>query len=99
MFRRGRRTCSGLDDPWIWSQIYVEQTRSGIGAGDPVAVKVAAARGLEVSTAIGNDASTRVFHWAQGWAPAWQGGLRGALIKLESAVDAAAAAPNTMLQL
>ena len=98
-FAEAAELAQGLDDPWIWSQIYVEQARSAVGAGDPVAVEDAAAKGLEVSTAIGNHATTRVFHWAQGWARAWQGDLHGALVKLDSAVEEAAAAHDTMLQL
>ena len=98
-FAEAAELAQGLDDPWIWSQIYVEQARSGVGAGDPVAVEDAATKGLEISTAIGNHATTRVFHWAQGWARAYQGNLHGALIKLDSAVEDAAAAQNTMLQL
>ena len=70
-FAEAAELAQGLDDPWIWSQIYVEQARSGVGAGDPVAVEDAATKGLEISTAIGNHATTRVFHWAQGWARAY----------------------------
>ena len=98
-FAEAAELAQGLDDPWIWSQIYVEQARSAVGAGDPVAVEDAATKGLEISTAIGNHATTRVFHWAQGWARAWQGNLHGALVQLDSAVEDAAAAQNTMLQL
>ena len=98
-FAEAAELAQGLDDPWIWSQIYVEQARSAVGAGDPVAVEDAAAKGLEISTAIGSHATTRVFHWARGWARAWQGDLHGALIELDSAVEDAAAAHNTMLQL
>jgi predicted ATPase/class 3 adenylate cyclase/DNA-binding CsgD family transcriptional regulator len=98
-FAEAAELAQGLDDPWIWSQIYVEQARSAIGAGYPVAVEGAAVKGLEISTTIGNHASTRVFHWAQGWARTWQGDLRGALLLLDSAVEDAHAAHNTMLQL
>ena len=59
-FAEAAELAQGLDDPWIWSQIYVEQARSALGAGDPVAVEDAAVKGLEVSTAIGNHATTRV---------------------------------------
>ena len=98
-FVEAAELAQGLDDPWIWSQIYVEQARSAVGAGDPVAVEDAAVKGLKVSTAIGNHATTRVCHWAQGWARAWRGELHGALIKLDTAVEEAAAAHDTMLQL
>jgi predicted ATPase/DNA-binding CsgD family transcriptional regulator len=96
-FAEAAELALGLDDPWIWGQLYVEQARSAVGAGDPVAVQHAAARGLEVSRAIGSHATTRVFHWAQGWARAWQGDLHGALIELDRAVEDAA--ENRMLQL
>ena len=90
-FAEAAELAQGLDDPWIWSQIYVEQARSGSDAGDPVAVEDAATKGLEISTAIGNHATTRVFHWAQGWARAWQGELARRLgCKLDSAVEEAA---------
>ena len=98
-FAEAAELAQGLDDPWIWSQIYVEQARSALGAGDPVAVEDVAAKGLEVSTAIGNHGATRVFHWAQGWARAWQGNYHAALDKLDSAAEEAAAAHDTMLQL
>ncbi|WP_206428708.1 helix-turn-helix transcriptional regulator, partial [Mycolicibacterium stellerae] len=98
-FAEAAELARGLDDPWIWSQLYVEKARSGVGAGDPVAVQDAATRGLEISTAIGNHATTRVFCWAQGWVRTYQGDLHGALIELDRAVEDAAAAQNTMLQL
>ena len=98
-FAEAAELARGLDDPWIWSQIYVEQARSAVGAGDPVAVEDAAAKGLAISIAISNRATTRVFHWAQGRARVWQGDLRGALIKLDSATEDAADAHNTMLHL
>ena len=98
-FAEAAELAQGLDDPWIWSQIYVEQARSALGAGDPVAVEDVAAKGLEVSTAISNHGATRVFHWAQGWARAWQGNYHAALDKLDSAAEEAAAAHDTMLQL
>ena len=96
-FAEATELAQGLDDPWIWSQIYVEQARSGLGSGDPIAVQDAAKKGLEVSRAIGGHATTRLFHWARGWALAWQGDLHGALVALDSAVEDAA--QNTMLQL
>ena len=98
-FAEATELAQGLDDPWIWSQIYVEQARSAIGAGDPVAVEVAATNGLEVSIPIGNHVTTRVCHWAQGWARAYQGDFHGALAKLDTAVKEAAAANDTMLHL
>ena len=98
-FVEAAELAQGLDEPWIWSQIYVEQARCAVGAGDPGAVEDVAAKGLEVSTAIGNHGATRVFHWAQGWARAWQGSFHAALAKLDSAVEEAAAAHDTMLQL
>jgi DNA-binding CsgD family transcriptional regulator len=98
-FAEAAELAQGLDDPWIWSQIYVEQARGAVGAGDPVAVEDAAAKGLAVSIAINNRATTRVFYWAQGWARAWQGDLRGALVKIDSATEDAGDARNTMLQL
>ncbi len=98
-FAEAAELAGGLDDPWIWSQIYVEQVRVGIGAGDPAAVDEIAENGLAVSTAIGNRTSTLVFRWAQGWSRAHQADYHGALIKLDTAIEEAAAARNTMLQL
>jgi DNA-binding CsgD family transcriptional regulator/tetratricopeptide (TPR) repeat protein len=96
-FAEATELAQGLHDPWIWGQIYVEQARSGLGSGDPVAVQDAARKGLEVSRAVGGQATTRLFHWARGWALAWQGDLHGALVALDSAVEDGA--ENTMLQL
>ncbi len=98
-FAEAAELAQGLNDPWIWSQIYLEQARSSIGAGYPIAVEMGAAKALEVSTAIGSHATTRFCHFAQGWARAWQGDLDGALAKADEAVDEAAAAHDTMLQL
>ena len=57
-FVEAAELAQGLDDPWIWSQIYVEAgpLRDCVPA-IPVAVEKPAANGLKVSTAIGNHAS------------------------------------------
>jgi predicted ATPase/class 3 adenylate cyclase/DNA-binding CsgD family transcriptional regulator len=98
-FAEARELAEGLDDPWIWSQIHVEEARSAMGAGDPVACEQAAAKALDVATAIGNHATVRTCHWAKGWARAWLGDFHGALIETDRAIDEAAAAHDTMLQL
>ncbi|OBB03546.1 transcriptional regulator [Mycobacteriaceae bacterium 1482268.1] len=98
-FAEARELAENLDDPWIWSQILVEEARSAMGAGDPVACERAAAKALEVATAIGNHATIRACHWASGWARAWLGDFHGALVEIDQAIDEAAAAHDTMLQL
>ncbi len=98
-FVEAEELAQGLDDPWIWSQIYVEKARTAIGAGDPRAAEQAAANALEVATVIGHQSAIGVCHWAQGWTRAWRGDLSGALSKLAQAIDEATASHDTMLLL
>jgi predicted ATPase/DNA-binding CsgD family transcriptional regulator len=98
-FTEAAELAQGLNDPWIWSQLYMEQARSSIGAGYPAVVEVAATNALKVSAAIGNHATTRFCQFAQGWAQAWRGDFHGALIKADEAIGEAAEAHDTMLQL
>jgi hypothetical protein len=63
-FAEANELAQGQDDPWIWSQLYIEEARSAMGAGDPPGCEHAAARALEVATAIGNHATVRAAHWA-----------------------------------
>ena len=98
-FVEAAELAQGLDDPWIWSQIYVEKARSAIGAGDPRAAEQAAAKALEVAAEIGHHAAIGVCHWAQGWTRAWRGDLHGALSKLAHAIEEATASHDTMLLL
>jgi predicted ATPase/class 3 adenylate cyclase/DNA-binding CsgD family transcriptional regulator len=98
-FAEAYELAQGQDDPWIWSQLYIEEARSAMGAGDPPGCERAAAKALEVATAIGNHATVRAAHWAYGWARGYQGDYVGALGELGTAIDQAAAAHDTMLQL
>ena len=98
-FVEAAELAQGLDDPWIWSQIYVEKARTAIGAGDPRAAEQAAANALEVAAEIGHHSAIGVCHWAQGWTRAWRGDLSGALSKLAQAIDEATASHDTMLLL
>ena len=88
-----------LGDRWRLSQLYIEEARSAMGAGDPAACQRAAAKALEVASAIGNHATVRAGHWASGWARGFRGDFRGALRELGTAIDLATAAHDTMLQL
>ncbi len=98
-FAEANELAKGQDDPWIWSQLYIEEARSAMGAGDPAACQRAAAKALEVASAIGNHATVRAGHWASGWARGFRGDFRGALRELGTAIDLATAAHDTMLQL
>jgi DNA-binding CsgD family transcriptional regulator len=98
-FAEANVLAKGQDDPWIWSQLYIEEARSAMGAGDPPGCERAAAKALEVATAIGNHATVRAAHWAYGWARGYQGDFLCALSELGKAIDQAAAAHDTMLQL
>ncbi len=98
-FAHANELAKGQDDPWIWSQLYIEEARSAMGAGDPPSCERAAAKALQVATAIGNHATVRAGHWALGWARGYQGDFASALVELSKAIDQAEAAHDTMLQL
>ena len=99
-FAEATELAQGLDDPWIWSQLYIEEARSAMGAGDPprsLSGRRQGARGGD------GDREPRYgrasCHWAHGWARAYRGDFHGALTELGEAIDQAAAAHDTMLQL
>jgi predicted ATPase/DNA-binding CsgD family transcriptional regulator len=98
-YTEAAKLAEGLDEPWLLSQIYLEQARSAMAAGYPVAGQLAATKALELATSIGNSTAARLSHWALGWARAWRGDIRGALANIDEAVGTAAAAHDTMLQL
>jgi predicted ATPase/class 3 adenylate cyclase/DNA-binding CsgD family transcriptional regulator len=98
-FDEAHDLAQGLDDPWIWSQLYVEEARSAMGAGFPAACEEAVEKAFEVARITGNQTTTRTCHWARGWARAWQGDFAGSLTDLAEAVEGASAAHDTMLQL
>ncbi len=98
-FAEAHDLAQGLDDPWIWSQLYLEEARSAMGAGFPAACEEAVRKALEVARPIENHTTIRACYWARGWARAWQGDLHAALADLGKAIETAAAAHDTMLQL
>ncbi|WP_231988571.1 LuxR C-terminal-related transcriptional regulator [Mycobacterium sp. 1274761.0] len=98
-FTEATELAEGLDDPWIWSQLHLERARSAMGAGNPAACQEAAAKAYEIAAEIGDRTTTRTCLWAVGWARAWLGDITGALAKVDRAIDEAAAAHDTMLQL
>jgi predicted ATPase/DNA-binding CsgD family transcriptional regulator len=98
-FAEASELAKGRDDPWMWSQLYIEEARSAMGAGDPPGCERAAEKALELATAIGNHATVRAAHWAYGWARGYQGDYLSALSELGTAIDQAADAHDTMLQL
>ncbi len=69
-FAEATELAQGLDDPWIWSQIYVEQARSARRCRRSGRRRSCSSEGTGVATAIGNHVDDTCVHWAQGWARA-----------------------------
>ena len=71
-----------LGDEWTLSHMLTWEGLGGFVAGDPVAVREAAAEGRDIADAIGNPFDSRMCRFYLGWAQLWCGDLTAAIEQL-----------------
>jgi predicted ATPase/class 3 adenylate cyclase/DNA-binding CsgD family transcriptional regulator len=87
-----------LGDRWRLNQILSQQAQVAFVAGDPMAVRAAAAEGRDLADAIGDRFGSRQCRWRLAGAHVQEGDLTGAIAQLRGLVAEAEADHDVMLR-
>jgi predicted ATPase/class 3 adenylate cyclase/DNA-binding CsgD family transcriptional regulator len=87
-----------IGDRWRLSQVLGWQTAGAYVAGDPIAARAAAEKGLDLAEAMGDRLLSRQCRWLLGWTQLWQGDLTSAVAQFGKVITAAEAAHDVIWQ-